>query len=40
MILSFLLFFQSMKLIGALGLLILLLVFTILISINLKKKIL
>ncbi|WP_032726520.1 MauE/DoxX family redox-associated membrane protein [Bacillus subtilis] len=40
LILSFLLFFQSMKLIGALGLLILLLVFTILISINLKKKIL
>lgn len=38
LILSFLLFFQSMKWIGALGLSILLLVFTILISFNVKKK--
>lgn len=40
LILSLLLFFQSTRWIGALGISILLLVFTILISFNLKKKIL
>ncbi|MBR0021775.1 DoxX family membrane protein, partial [Bacillus subtilis] len=38
LILSLLLFFQSTRWIGALGISILLLVFTILISFNLKKK--